>query len=102
MDANKIAAEAYESSRIDALLDEALKMTFPASDPIAVFVDLVTPGLGEQSGVRRWRNTISERVRAAAMTTDEAVQEHPWTTAGIAAGLGAALGLLVAVRILRR
>jgi hypothetical protein len=36
-----LAADTARASHIDNLLDEALKQTFPASDPIAIAVEAV-------------------------------------------------------------
>ena len=36
-----LAADRSRASHIDNLLDEALKQTFPASDPIAIAVEAV-------------------------------------------------------------
>ncbi len=38
-------------THLDALLDEALQQTFPASDPIAVTIELQVSGLGANSRV---------------------------------------------------
>ena len=39
-----------------------------------------------------------ERLRALGVSVDGKVRENPWTTAGIAAGAGLLLGLLLAKR----
>jgi hypothetical protein len=41
-------AETLEQARLDARLDAALSMTFPASDPIAIFVE--RSGAGRSQG----------------------------------------------------
>ena len=41
---------------------------------------------------------ILARAKAAGHATDEFVQEHPWQSIGIAAGLGLVVGLLIARR----
>ena len=41
---------------------------------------------------------IAERTRAAASATDDYVRDNPWHAAGIAAGIGFAVGLLLARR----
>lgn len=38
------------------------------------------------------------RTKAAARATDEYVQEHPWKSVGIAAGVGLIVGLLIGRR----
>lgn len=38
-------------AHLDTLLDEALQQTFPASDPIAVTIELQISGLGANSRV---------------------------------------------------
>jgi len=37
-------ADGQDYSDFDALLDEALRLTFPASDPIAIYVDRSSAG----------------------------------------------------------
>jgi len=39
--------------------------------------------------------SLLERTKAAAQTTDSYVHEHPWQTVGIVAGVGVLLGLLL-------
>jgi ElaB/YqjD/DUF883 family membrane-anchored ribosome-binding protein len=39
-----------------------------------------------------------ERGKQAAQTTNQYVHEHPWTSVGVAAGIGLLLGMLVARR----
>jgi ElaB/YqjD/DUF883 family membrane-anchored ribosome-binding protein len=41
---------------------------------------------------------IAERTRAAAGATDDYVRDNPWHAVGIAAGIGFAVGLLLARR----
>ncbi|PYI85433.1 MAG: hypothetical protein DME26_11090 [Verrucomicrobia bacterium] len=41
---------------------------------------------------------IVERSRQAAVVTDEYVHGHPWTAAGIAAALGMLVGILLCQR----
>jgi ElaB/YqjD/DUF883 family membrane-anchored ribosome-binding protein len=50
----------------------------------------------------RARSAVDERARAAARAVDETVHEHPWTTAGLATAVGAVIGLLVGMLIVRR
>jgi ElaB/YqjD/DUF883 family membrane-anchored ribosome-binding protein len=38
---------------------------------------------------------VVEKGRKAARATDDYVHDHPWTSVGIAAGLGLLLGLLI-------
>lgn len=38
---------------------------------------------------------VGTRVRAAAADVDDQVRTHPWATAGVAAGIGLLLGMLV-------
>ena len=45
---------------------------------------------------------VMETTRATACATDESVHENPWQTAGVAAGLGAACGVLFCLLLLRR
>jgi hypothetical protein len=44
-----LSADRVRAAHIDNLLDEALKQTFPASDPIAIAVDAVYVAHTEQS-----------------------------------------------------
>lgn len=51
----------------------------------------------------RWRLTdakdaVEKNVRKAAGSVDEQVHEHPYATAGIAAGIGLLIGLLISRR----
>jgi ElaB/YqjD/DUF883 family membrane-anchored ribosome-binding protein len=41
---------------------------------------------------------VAERTRAAATAADEYVRDNPWHAVGIAAGIGFAVGLLIARR----
>lgn len=41
---------------------------------------------------------IGENARTAAYGVDDKVHRHPWATAGIAAGIGLLIGLLIARR----
>lgn len=43
-------------------------------------------------------DAIAVRAKAAARATDDYVHEHPWKTAGIAAGVGLVVGLLIGRR----
>ena len=44
------------------------------------------------------QDDVVARAKAAGHATDEFVQEHPWQSIGIAAGLGLVVGLLIARR----
>ncbi len=46
-------ADRVARAHLDALLDEALEETFPASDPIAVTIELKLPGLDTDSRAKR-------------------------------------------------
>jgi hypothetical protein len=53
---SRTAAEGEEYHRIDALLDEALELTFPCSDPVAITIndyDVYPPKAATDSGVKR-------------------------------------------------
>ena len=53
---------------------------------------------GIQEGRYTWKEIQEKAVekgRAAAQATDAYVHENPWTTMGIAAGLGLVVGLLL-------
>lgn len=41
---------------------------------------------------------VAVRAKAAVRATDDYVHEHPWKTAGIAAGVGLLVGLLIGRR----
>jgi ElaB/YqjD/DUF883 family membrane-anchored ribosome-binding protein len=41
---------------------------------------------------------VVNRTRAAARATDGYVHEHPWTVAGVCAGVGLLLGMLISRR----
>jgi ElaB/YqjD/DUF883 family membrane-anchored ribosome-binding protein len=41
---------------------------------------------------------VAVRAKAAVRATDDYVHEHPWKTAGIAAGVGLVVGLLIGRR----
>ena len=59
-------AEASEYSNADTLLDEALEMTFPASDPIALSPDrLALAGSGQLGPKSVIFNKTVKRARAA-------------------------------------
>lgn len=45
-----------------------------------------------------WRQAAVERTRTAAKTTDAVAHEHPWAAMGVAAGVGALVGWLLARR----
>jgi ElaB/YqjD/DUF883 family membrane-anchored ribosome-binding protein len=54
---------------------------------------------GVRKGHYSWaqiQETVVNRTREAAETTDQYVHENPWKVVGIAAGLGFVLGLLMA------
>ena len=44
------------------------------------------------------QDDVVARAKAAGHATDEFVQEHPWQSIGIAAGVGLVVGLLIARR----
>ncbi len=48
-----VRADRVARSHLDALLDEALQETFPASDPIAVIIELNMPGHETDSRAKR-------------------------------------------------
>jgi ElaB/YqjD/DUF883 family membrane-anchored ribosome-binding protein len=58
-----------------------------------------------QDGIRRGKFTLAElqesmadKTKAAARTTDEYVHENPWTSVAVSAGLGLIIGWLLARR----
>jgi len=68
--------------RMDRALDAALEMTFPASDPIAVYMDEPRPGAAEEkvkarpeASVAMERSSLSiSAVRESGATPDDAVR----------------------------
>jgi hypothetical protein len=53
---SRTAAEGEEYHRINALLDQALELTFPCSDPVAITIDdydVYPPKTATDSGVKR-------------------------------------------------
>lgn len=52
--------------------------------------------------LRNLEDAVVERSKATARATDEYVHENPWQTAGIAAGLSAVLGVVIALLLCRR
>lgn len=44
------------------------------------------------------QQSAAERARAAGHAADDYVREHPWQSAGVAAGLGVLIGMLIARR----
>jgi ElaB/YqjD/DUF883 family membrane-anchored ribosome-binding protein len=48
------------------------------------------------------QHQLAHRSRVMARRADMAMHEHPYTTAALAAGVGAALGVLIALLIERR
>lgn len=56
---------------------------------------------GIRQGKYSWReiqDTVKNKTREAAETTDQFVHDNPWKVVGIAAALGLVLGLLMAPR----
>ncbi len=51
-----------------------------------------------QDQLSRAQATALEKAKRAAQTTDQAVHSHPYTAIGLAAGVGALVGLLMARR----
>ena len=63
-------------------------------------LDSITSQIEE--GVRQGKYTLQElqsavmdKTKEAARATDEYVHDHPWTTVGVAAGVGLVIGLLL-------
>lgn len=52
--------------------------------------------------LRNLQHAATEKTRAAVHATDEYVHEHPWQAIGIAAGLSAAIGVVMGVLLNRR
>jgi ElaB/YqjD/DUF883 family membrane-anchored ribosome-binding protein len=51
-----------------------------------------------QERVERLSHDVGRAAKDAADATDDWVQEHPWSSIGIAAGLGVLIGVLAARR----
>lgn len=52
--------------------------------------------------LRSLEDTVVDKSRAAARATDEYVHENPWQSIGVAAGVGAALGVVIGALLSRR
>ena len=52
--------------------------------------------------LRSLEDAVVEKTRAGARATDEYVHENPWQTVGVAAGLSAVVGALIALLLYRR
>lgn len=52
--------------------------------------------------LRSLEDAVMEKTRETARATDAYVHENPWQTVGIAAGLGAAFGIAIALLLTRR
>ena len=52
--------------------------------------------------LRSLEDAVMEKTRETARATDAYVHENPWQTVGIAAGLGAAFGIAIALLLSRR
>lgn len=102
------------STEIDASLDK-LSQDFQAVVADAQALLRATANeTGERAAVARERvldtlhdarqqlslveEAVAVRAKAAVRATDDYVHEHPWKTAGIAAGVGLVVGLLIGRR----
>ncbi len=52
--------------------------------------------------LRGLEDAVMETTKRTARATDEYVHENPWQTAGFAAGLSVALGVVIGLLLLRR
>jgi ElaB/YqjD/DUF883 family membrane-anchored ribosome-binding protein len=52
--------------------------------------------------LRSMEDVVLEKTRATARATDEYVHENPWQTAGIAAGLSIACGVVIGLLLYRK
>jgi ElaB/YqjD/DUF883 family membrane-anchored ribosome-binding protein len=52
--------------------------------------------------LRNLEDAVVEKTRAGARATDEYVHENPWQTVGVAAGLSAIVGAVIALLLTRR
>lgn len=52
--------------------------------------------------LREIESSVEARARETAQRVDVFAKEHPWQTAGVAAGIGAAVGAFVALLLSRR
>jgi hypothetical protein len=67
--ASRAAAEHEEYHRINVLLDQALELTFPCSDPVAITIDghdMFRRKAATDSGVKREPATKSKGLRGRA------------------------------------
>jgi len=81
-------------------LESMLKMTANSSDQE---VRALADRLRERLGAAKLRlldaeHAVLEKGREIARTTDDYVHENPWTSIGIAAGVGLLLGIVVGRR----
>lgn len=51
-----------------------------------------------RAGLRQLQDAVAEKTTAAARATDDYVHSHPWQAAGVAAALGLLIGLLLGRR----
>jgi len=79
-------------SLMGAVADEAGAKSDEARARVREALDRVKGRLGEIEAA------VSERGAEAAKAADDYVHTHPWQAAGIAAGIGLVVGLLIARR----
>jgi len=79
---------------------EMLRMTADQMGDSAIGVRArIEARLAEASrDLKHLQEAAVTRAKAAGHATDEFVQEHPWQSIGIAAGVGLLVGLLIARR----
>jgi len=87
-DLKAVLADADDLLKITA--DNATGKIAEARTQMKVRLDAVKGRLAESE--------LAEVAKQAAKTTDTFVQENPWKSAGIAAGVGLVLGLLIGRR----
>lgn len=70
--------------------------TNQAEDHLDTITEKIQEGI--RQGTFTWKEiqeSVVEKTKAAAQTTDAYVHENPWKVIGLAAGLGLVIGLLL-------
>lgn len=101
-DAQTSLSSEWDSIKADLaeLMDNA---DVSRSPEVRALVDRIRGSIHDASeSMSEMAHNASRRARQQAEAVDEYVHESPWTTAGVAAVAGLAIGLLVAVSATRR
>lgn len=77
-----------------ALLEEAAKAT---GDKAQEIYDRIAKNLSQaKTTLLETQSNITEKAKQTAKTTDQYIHDHPWQSIGVAAAVGALLGMLIA------